>query len=69
MRSLFTQFDTNGNGKLDLAEFEAALASCGLFPKVTDLKKLHQYYDVDQDGQICYNEFINGLLPNKLTQR
>ena len=29
MRQLFTQYDTSGNGKLDLNEFEAALAGCG----------------------------------------
>jgi len=29
MRQLFCQYDTNGNGKLDLDEFEAALAGCG----------------------------------------
>jgi Ca2+-binding EF-hand superfamily protein len=69
MRSLFNQFDKNGNGKLDLGEFEAALGSCGLFPSVTDLKKLHQYYDVDCDGCISYNEFLNALLPAKLSQR
>lgn len=40
-----------------------------LFPKIFDLKKLHQCYDVDGDGYICYNEFINALLPAKLSVR
>ena len=32
-----------------------------LFPKMVDLKAVHKYYDVDGDGTICYNEFVNAL--------
>jgi Ca2+-binding EF-hand superfamily protein len=32
-----------------------------LFPKVTDLKALHQYYDKDGDGNVCYSEFVGAL--------
>lgn len=54
LRTLFTQFDTNGNGKLDLKEFEKALGQYGFFPSVNDLKQLHAYYDKDGDGMVCY---------------
>jgi len=59
MRKVFKAHDFNGNGKLDLAEFEEALAEFGLFPKIVDLKALHQFYDLDKDGQISYAELIN----------
>jgi len=50
LRSIFNKFDANGNGKLDLAEFEEALSAYGLFPKQIDLKALHKFYDVGGDG-------------------
>jgi len=59
----------NGNGKLDLAEFEEALGAFGLFPKMVDLKAIHKYYDVDGDGNICYNEFVNALSDQKMCKR
>ena len=42
---------------------------CRLFPKIFDLKKLHEYYDTDRDGSISYQEFIRALLPAKLSVR
>jgi Ca2+-binding EF-hand superfamily protein len=36
-----------------------------LFPKKTDLQALHKYYDIDGDGNICYEEFLRGLRYNK----
>lgn len=32
-----------------------------LFPKRTDLQALMQFYDVDGDGNITYEEFVMGL--------
>lgn len=69
MRTIFKKYDYNGNGKLDITEFEEALAAFGLFPKIVDLKALHKYYDLDQDGNISYNEFINQLSDTKLSKR
>lgn len=39
-----------------------------LFPKKVDLQALMKYYDVDGDGSITYEEFLNGLR-DELTQR
>eukprot|EP00344_Euplotes_crassus_P011494 CAMPEP_0197004752 /NCGR_PEP_ID=MMETSP1380-20130617/25518_1 /TAXON_ID=5936 /ORGANISM="Euplotes crassus, Strain CT5" /LENGTH=282 /DNA_ID=CAMNT_0042423655 /DNA_START=65 /DNA_END=913 /DNA_ORIENTATION=- len=58
---LFRRFDDNGNRKLDISEFEEALAECGLFPKYTDLQALMKFYDIDGDGNIGYEEFLRGL--------
>ncbi len=58
---IFKQFDVNGNKKLDIKEFEAALAQVGIFPSKTDFQALLGYYDLDHDGNITYEEFIKGL--------
>jgi Ca2+-binding EF-hand superfamily protein len=61
LKSKLKQFDYNRNGKLDCAEFEQALAYFGLFPKKVELQALMKYYDIDGDGNICYEEFLSGL--------
>lgn len=32
-----------------------------LFPKKVDIQGLMSFYDVNQDGNICYEEFVSGL--------
>lgn len=61
LKQIFKQMDFNGNKKLDISEFEQALAAFGLFPKKVELQALMKYYDVDSDGNISYEEFLNGL--------
>jgi Ca2+-binding EF-hand superfamily protein len=46
---------------LDAQEFEQALAAFGIFPKKVELQALMKYYDINGDGQISYDEFLNGL--------
>ena len=53
--------DFNGNKKLDYSEFEQALAAFGIFPKKVELQALVKFYDIDQDGNISYDEFLSGL--------
>uniref|UniRef100_A0A7S3MZI8 EF-hand domain-containing protein n=1 Tax=Strombidium inclinatum TaxID=197538 RepID=A0A7S3MZI8_9SPIT len=69
LRNTFTKFDINGNGKLDLPEFEEALGDFGFFPKQVDLKALFKYYDANGDGQITYTEFLNALSDQRLSER
>jgi Ca2+-binding EF-hand superfamily protein len=61
LRRIFSQMDFNGNKKLDASEFEQALAAFGIFPKKVELQALVKFYDVDQDGNISYDEFLSGL--------
>lgn len=61
LRRIFNQMDFNGNKKLDASEFEQALAAFGIFPKKVELQALVKFYDVDQDGNISYDEFLSGL--------
>ena len=65
---IFRRMDHNGNKKLDIGEFEEALATFGLFPKKVDLQALMKFYDIDGDGNITYEEFIRGLR-NPLSER
>ena len=58
---IFRRMDFNGNRKLDQQEFTEALATFGLFPKIVEIQALMKFYDVDGDGNVCYEEFIRGL--------
>lgn len=53
--------DISGNGELDRDEFEEALNYAGLFLKKTEISMLFRYYDTNNGGTICYNEFVAGL--------
>ena len=61
LRQIFNQFDVDDSKKLDQFEFEQALAKFGIFAKSVELQALVKYYDVDGDGLISYEEFLNGL--------
>lgn len=37
LKRIFKQMDVGGNGKLDPAEFEQALAAYGIFPKKVEI--------------------------------
>lgn len=65
---LFRRMDNNGNRKLDQQEFTEALNQYGLFPKIVEIQALMKHYDVDQDGNITYEEFLRGLR-DPLTER
>ena len=58
---IFRQMDNNGNKKLDIEEFTQALNTFGIFPKVHEVQALMKFYDVDNDGNISFNEFMRGL--------
>lgn len=58
---IFRRMDFNGNRKLNQQEFTEALATFGLFPKIVEIQALMKFYDVDGDGNVCYEEFIRGL--------
>merc|ERR1712183_221645 len=61
LKNIFRRMDFNGNKALDIGEFEQALAAFGLFPKKVELQALMKYYDINGDGSVGYEEFLNGL--------
>lgn len=68
LRRIFNHMDFNGSKSLDAQEFEQALAAYGLFPKKVELQALMKYYDINGDGSISFDEFLNGL-KDELSER
>jgi len=68
LKLIFKRMDLNGNKMLDAGEFEQALAAFGFFPKKVELQALMKYYDINGDGNVGYEEFLNGLR-DELNQR
>ena len=61
LSNIFTQYDRNGNRRLDIKEFEQCLAAFGFFPKKVDLQALLKFYDKNGDGCIDFEEFIGAI--------
>lgn len=61
LKEVFTQFDANRNGKLDIDEFQRGLNKFGFFLKKVDYQCLLKFYDVDHDGHINFSEFLAGI--------
>lgn len=53
--------DIDNSGDLSKAEFERALNQIGVFFKKYESTALFLYYDKNQDGRICYEEFLNSF--------
>ena len=53
-RQVFLQFDRNGNGYLDAAEFEEAIGSSGIVLNSKEKVILMMMADEDGNGQISY---------------
>jgi len=68
LKLIFNRMDLNGSKTLDQSEFEQALSAFGFFPKKVELQALFKYYDINGDGSIGYEEFLNGLR-DELNQR
>ena len=49
------------SGTLSKLEFEEFIAKLGVFLKKQELTTVYTNFDKNQDGQICYEEFINAL--------
>ena len=57
----FRSMDKDGSHALDYQEFKAGLLEMNLRLEAADYRALFDYFDVDQNGSIEFNEFINGL--------
>ena len=57
LMDLFLEHDSDGNGALDLAEFEECLHSTSLGFSDEDVKTLMQVADADDAGRVTYEQF------------
>lgn len=48
-------------GKCSASDLIAKIKRLRLFPKKVELQALMKYYDINGDGSITYEEFLNGL--------
>jgi len=55
--TLFQEHDTDGNGSLDVPEFEECLQSTSLGFSPEDIQVLMQSADVNEDGRVTYEQF------------
>jgi len=58
-RQLFLEYDVYGTGKLRPREFKAALRTVGIHLTSNEFQGLMETFDLDDDGKISYNDFIN----------
>ena len=59
LKRLFHQFDADGDGKISPAELQNCLRIVGEELSSADAEDVVQLMDVDGDGLLCYDEFVN----------
>ncbi|XP_015983443.2 calmodulin-like protein 5 isoform X1 [Rousettus aegyptiacus] len=57
-KSVFTRFDTDGDGAIDLQELGDAMRALGQDPTEAELKEIIARVDADGDGAISLQEFL-----------
>lgn len=63
LREVFSKFDTNGDGRLNLEELQAGVKKVkGIGLKEEDVEKVMRVMDSNNNGYIDYTEFIAGCL-------
>jgi len=60
----FKELDADGSGRLSRDELEAALKKLKIISSKADLEKLINTCDADGDGNISFQEFVDGLASN-----
>ncbi len=61
LQHTFVEFDKDQSGTLNRLEFEDFMAKIGVFLTRQELRTVYDHFDVNQDGQIQYEEFVNTL--------
>ncbi|GLT24876.1 hypothetical protein SLA2020_332200 [Shorea laevis] len=58
LRHVFDKFDANKDGKISQMEYKAVLRALGQGNMIADVPKIFQVVDLDGDGFIDFNEFV-----------
>ncbi|KAJ8766624.1 hypothetical protein K2173_001144 [Erythroxylum novogranatense] len=58
MKQVFDKFDCNKDGKISPEEYKATLRALGQDNTTTDVMKIFQVVDLDGDGYIVFEEFV-----------
>lgn len=61
MYDYFISFDIDGSGQLDKVEFENFMRKMGMFLTTQELTVVFRHFDLNQDKQIHYREFLEVL--------
>lgn len=58
MKNAFKLFDSNGDGRIDLKEFEAVIRAVGFNPTDEQIRTTFEQFDRNADGEIDFEEFV-----------
>ncbi|KAK3738734.1 hypothetical protein QZH41_018112 [Actinostola sp. cb2023] len=58
MRNAFSLFDGNGDGRIDLKEFEVVIRAVGFNPTDEQIQTTFKQFDSNNDGEIDFEEFV-----------
>ncbi|VDK23502.1 unnamed protein product, partial [Taenia asiatica] len=67
LREIFNCFDTDGNGTISREEFAKILSVVSLNPSAVQIKLLMSQVDINGDGQIAFDEFVECFGAQELT--
>lgn len=58
MQNAFSLFDGNGDGRIDLKEFEDVIRAVGFNPTDEQIQTTFKQFDQNDDGEIDFDEFV-----------
>eukprot|EP00340_Litonotus_pictus_P002313 CAMPEP_0170515634 /NCGR_PEP_ID=MMETSP0209-20121228/2046_1 /TAXON_ID=665100 ORGANISM="Litonotus pictus, Strain P1" /NCGR_SAMPLE_ID=MMETSP0209 /ASSEMBLY_ACC=CAM_ASM_000301 /LENGTH=172 /DNA_ID=CAMNT_0010800211 /DNA_START=5 /DNA_END=523 /DNA_ORIENTATION=- len=61
IKDAFDAIDTDGSGKVDVAELKLALGALGMDSRKDETNRIVEDMDKNKDGQISYDEFLELL--------
>nr|CDS30945.1 EF HAND 1 calcium binding site [Hymenolepis microstoma] len=67
LRDIFNCFDTDGNGTISKEEFSKVLSVVSLNPSSVQMELLMSHVDINGDGQIAFDEFVECFGAKELT--